>query len=91
MKRAAPWTVLIAALVVVTAPALAQQPQTSARPAAQTQATWWGHAAWIIETPGGARIAIDPWLDESPGAQGGQGAHAAGRHPGDARPLRSRR
>ena len=28
-----------------------------------TTATWWGHAAWIIQTPGGATIAIDPWLD----------------------------
>lgn len=28
-----------------------------------TTATWWGHAAWIIQTPGGATIAIDPWLE----------------------------
>src|SRR5262245_63673079 len=28
-----------------------------------TTATWWGHAAWVITTPGGATIAIDPWLD----------------------------
>ena len=28
-----------------------------------TTATWWGHAAWVIQTPGGATIAIDPWLD----------------------------
>src|SRR5580765_2939798 len=28
-----------------------------------TTATWWGHAAWIIQTPGGATIAIDPFLD----------------------------
>jgi L-ascorbate metabolism protein UlaG (beta-lactamase superfamily) len=43
--------------------ALAQAP--AAAPAAapkKTTATWWGHAAWIVETPGGARIAIDPWL-----------------------------
>src|SRR6185312_5799929 len=32
-------------------------------PAGVTTATWWGHAAWIITTPGGATIAIDPWLD----------------------------
>jgi L-ascorbate metabolism protein UlaG (beta-lactamase superfamily) len=31
--------------------------------AAATTATFWGHAAWIITTPGGATIAIDPWLD----------------------------
>jgi L-ascorbate metabolism protein UlaG (beta-lactamase superfamily) len=28
-----------------------------------TTATFWGQAAWIITTPGGATIAIDPWLD----------------------------
>ncbi|HEY4184517.1 MAG TPA: metal-dependent hydrolase [Polyangia bacterium] len=35
----------------------------TAAPAGATVATWWGHAAWIITTPGGATIAIDPWLD----------------------------
>jgi len=28
----------------------------------KTTATWWGHAAWIVKSPGGATIAIDPWL-----------------------------
>jgi L-ascorbate metabolism protein UlaG (beta-lactamase superfamily) len=28
-----------------------------------TTATFWGQAAWIVTTPGGAVIAIDPWLD----------------------------
>lgn len=41
-----------------------------------TTATWWGHAAWIITTPGGAAIAIDPWL-ENPGAPKGSPAPAA--------------
>jgi L-ascorbate metabolism protein UlaG (beta-lactamase superfamily) len=31
--------------------------------AGATTATWWGHAAWVITTPAGATIAIDPWLD----------------------------
>ncbi|HVZ86258.1 MAG TPA: metal-dependent hydrolase [Polyangia bacterium] len=35
----------------------------AAAPAGTTTATWWGHAAWIITTPAGATIAIDPWLD----------------------------
>ncbi len=36
----------------------------TAPPAAgATTATWWGHAAWVITTPAGATIAIDPWLD----------------------------
>jgi L-ascorbate metabolism protein UlaG (beta-lactamase superfamily) len=40
-------------------------PAAPAAPAAPTAttATWWGHAAWIIQTPGGATIAIDPFLD----------------------------
>jgi L-ascorbate metabolism protein UlaG (beta-lactamase superfamily) len=28
-----------------------------------TTVTWWGHAAFVIVTPKGAVIAIDPWLD----------------------------
>jgi L-ascorbate metabolism protein UlaG (beta-lactamase superfamily) len=38
--------------------AAAQAPAPSA-----TTATWWGHAAFVISTPAGATIAIDPWLD----------------------------
>lgn len=61
---------VLSALVIfgLSTAALAQQP-APARPAAKakgaagkTTATWWGHSAWIIQTPGGARIAIDPWL-----------------------------
>lgn len=37
--------------------------QTPAAQPGKTQATWWGHAAWVLTTPGGAKIAIDPWLD----------------------------
>jgi len=39
-----------------------QPPAPAAAPTATT-ATWWGHAAWIIQTPGGATIAIDPYLE----------------------------
>jgi len=28
----------------------------------KTEVTWWGHAAFVVRTPGGAVIAIDPWL-----------------------------
>jgi len=38
-------------------------PAAPATGPATTTATWWGHAAWVITTPGGATIAIDPWLD----------------------------
>jgi L-ascorbate metabolism protein UlaG (beta-lactamase superfamily) len=43
-----------------------KQPAPAAAAAAAptaTTATWWGHAAWIIQTPGGATIAVDPNLD----------------------------
>ncbi|MBX5483214.1 MAG: metal-dependent hydrolase [Myxococcaceae bacterium] len=39
-----------------------EKPAETKKAPSKTTATWWGHAAWIIETPGGARIAIDPWL-----------------------------
>jgi L-ascorbate metabolism protein UlaG (beta-lactamase superfamily) len=45
-------------------PVPGKPPAEAAAPAATvTTATWWGHAAWIIQTPGGATIAIDPWLE----------------------------
>jgi len=28
--------------------------------------TWLGHAAFLIESPGGARIAVDPWIGNNP-------------------------
>lgn len=28
--------------------------------------TWLGHATWLVESPGGKRILIDPWLDGNP-------------------------
>lgn len=43
------------------APAPATAP--AAKPAAGTTVTWWGHAAFVLASPGGATIAIDPWLD----------------------------
>jgi L-ascorbate metabolism protein UlaG (beta-lactamase superfamily) len=44
------------------APPAAAGPAKPTAPAGTT-ATWWGHAAWVITTPGGAIIAVDPWLD----------------------------
>ena len=46
---------LAAAVLLAAAPALAAD-----RP--QVELTWWGHAAWIVKTPKGTTIAIDPWL-----------------------------
>lgn len=28
--------------------------------------TWLGHATFLVETPGGRRVLIDPWLDGNP-------------------------
>ncbi|MCI0572942.1 MAG: metal-dependent hydrolase [Myxococcaceae bacterium] len=43
--------------------ASAQAPQATPGAApGQTEVTWWGHSAFIVKTPGGAVIAIDPWL-----------------------------
>ncbi|QSQ18036.1 metal-dependent hydrolase [Myxococcus landrumensis] len=42
----------------------AKKPEAGKAAATQgkTEATWWGHAAFVVRTPGGAVIAIDPWL-----------------------------
>ncbi len=52
------------AALVLSSSALAQPPAAPAAPPspAKTEVTWWGHAAWVVRTPGGAVIAIDPWL-----------------------------
>jgi L-ascorbate metabolism protein UlaG (beta-lactamase superfamily) len=57
-RNVAGWMV---ALLLTGAGVAAAQTPPKAGPA-KTTATWWGHAAWIIETPAGTRIAIDPWL-----------------------------
>jgi L-ascorbate metabolism protein UlaG (beta-lactamase superfamily) len=31
-----------------------------------TSLTWLGHATWLIDTPGGKRVLIDPWIDGNP-------------------------
>ena len=30
--------------------------------------TWFGHATWLLETPGGRRLLIDPWFTGNPKA-----------------------
>lgn len=61
MKNITAW--LLTAAVALSGAAFAQgKSAEGTKKAAKTTATWWGHAAWIVETPGGARIAIDPWL-----------------------------
>jgi L-ascorbate metabolism protein UlaG (beta-lactamase superfamily) len=58
-EKAAP----AAAAPAAAKPAATAKPASAAPAAGATMATWWGHAAWVITTPGGATIAIDPWLD----------------------------
>ncbi|WP_404365111.1 metal-dependent hydrolase [Corallococcus coralloides] len=38
--------------------------------AGKTEVTWWGHAAFVVKTPGGATLAIDPWLTNPKAPQG---------------------
>ncbi|MDB4980235.1 MAG: metallo-beta-lactamase family protein [Myxococcales bacterium] len=58
---------LALATFVVSSPstaAHAADPKPAAAPApGKTTATFWGQAAFIVTTPGGTTIAIDPWLD----------------------------
>jgi L-ascorbate metabolism protein UlaG (beta-lactamase superfamily) len=70
-QHAAPSSDVTKTPVAVGAPSVSAKPALppvvtpGGKPAAPagTTATWWGHAAWVITTPGGATIAIDPWLD----------------------------
>lgn len=63
---------VVAVLGMLALPSQAQQADAGTPAAAQaakapraggkTELTWWGHAAFILRTPGGATIALDPWL-----------------------------
>jgi len=54
-----PFLALAVALVLPAGGVAAQ----GARPAAGgTELTWYGHAAFVVRTPGGTVLAVDPWL-----------------------------
>jgi len=55
---------LLAAVAMVLPAAAAAQGAGGAKQAAhgKTEVTWWGHAAFLIRTPGGTVLAVDPWL-----------------------------
>jgi len=58
--------------------------------------TWFGHATFLLTTPGGKRIVFDPWLTGNPKAPSGAKidkadvicvTHAHGDHTGDVIPV----
>jgi L-ascorbate metabolism protein UlaG (beta-lactamase superfamily) len=57
---------LLAAVVLLVPALVAAQPAKPARPPptapAKTKLTWYGHAAFRVETPRGKVILIDPWI-----------------------------
>jgi len=66
---------------------------------ADTQVTWLGHAAFRIDSPGGKRIYVDPWLDNPKAPDGEQSperidilvvTHGHGDHVGNTVDLMSR-
>ena len=84
MKRLAFLALAAAALLPLPTPA-----------AGKTELTWYGHAAFVLKTPGGTVLAIDPWLSNptSPDKEAASKiekvdfilvTHAHGDHVGDA-------
>lgn len=49
---------IFALLLLATVPAFAQ-----AAAKGKTEVTWYGHAAFVVKTPGGTALAIDPWIN----------------------------
>ncbi len=52
----------LAALAVALPLAGAAQGAPKASGGGKTELTWYGHAAFVLKTPGGTVLAIDPWL-----------------------------
>jgi len=52
----------LALLALFTTIAAAQPASRQQPPPAKTQVTWFGHAAFRIETPSGKTILVDPWI-----------------------------
>jgi L-ascorbate metabolism protein UlaG (beta-lactamase superfamily) len=48
---------IFALLSLLAVPALGQTTK------GKTEVTWYGHAAFVVKTPGGTTIAIDPWIN----------------------------
>jgi L-ascorbate metabolism protein UlaG (beta-lactamase superfamily) len=53
---------LAAAALCAPAASFAQGGGKPAAGGGKTEFTWYGHAAFVVKTPGGTVIAIDPWL-----------------------------
>src|SRR5438045_9367629 len=49
---------IFALLALASLPAFAQ-----AGGKGKTEVTWYGHAAFVVKTPGGTALAIDPWIN----------------------------
>ncbi len=65
---------VVVALMTLAVSASAQPPpaapKAKAAPSGKTEVTWWGHSAFVVRTPGGAVLAIDPWLQNPKAPKG---------------------
>lgn len=57
-------TIAAAALLLIAVPVSAQGVKDSKDESrtGTTELTWWGHAAFVVRSPAGTTIAIDPWF-----------------------------
>ena len=97
--RTLAFAALAAAALVALPPAASAAPQATA--AGKTELTWYGQSAFVLRTPGGTVLAIDPWFANpmSPDKEAGQKlekvdyvlvTHAHPDHVGDAVALAQR-
>jgi L-ascorbate metabolism protein UlaG (beta-lactamase superfamily) len=70
LTRAAPGLALaLLATAAAAAPSAAQRParqRKAAHPAGKITVTWLGHAAFLVTSPGGTQLLIDPFLRQNP-------------------------
>ena len=68
-RRAPGLALALLTTAVLATPAAAQRPAhpgRAARPAGKITVTWLGHAAFLVTSPGGTQLLIDPFLRQNP-------------------------
>jgi L-ascorbate metabolism protein UlaG (beta-lactamase superfamily) len=62
----APALALLCSAALAVRPAAATTPRHAAQARGKITVTWLGHAAFLVTSPGGTQLLVDPWLRQNP-------------------------